>query len=363
MMTPKGWTTAVLGELCQPKQWPILSKSDMSTAGFPVYGANGIIGYSHTRTHSRPVLLVGCRGTCGSVHVAPADSYANGNAMALDQLSDRVDLRFLATWLRYRGFRDVTTGTSQPQITRQGIVKVDVPLPSIEEQRRIADILDRADALRAKRRETLAHLHALTQSFFVGMFGDPISNPRRFPVNAIGNLGQVVTGGTPPSASDGMFGGSTPFVTPGDLNDDLKVKRSLTERGAGLVGTVRPGATLVCCIGATIGKVGRARTRSAFNQQINAIEWNHEIDDHYGYMSMRWRRDVISGLGSSTTLPILSKSRFARIAIPVPPIELQRQYSKRSLEIVGMSSSGRAGLSLLDQLFESLEAEAFAGGL
>ena len=69
-----------------------------------------------------------------------------------------------------------------------------------------------------------------------------------------------------------------PFITPGDLESDLTVKRSLTDAGAKTSRTVGAGATLVCCIGATIGKVSMTTVCSAFNQQINAVEWGEGVN-------------------------------------------------------------------------------------
>ena len=191
-----GWPTATLGEIAQPKQWPTLSMAEMVATRFPVYGANGRIGYTDHFTHERPTILIGCRGSCGTVHITEPMSYANGNAMALDALDEsRVNIHFLARFLAHRGFRDVTTGTSQPQIIRQNLVRVLVPLPPLPEQRRIAEILDKADALRAKRRAALAQLDTLTQSIFLDIFGDPISNPRGWPTVRFEQLCERVTVG------------------------------------------------------------------------------------------------------------------------------------------------------------------------
>jgi type I restriction enzyme S subunit len=80
--------TVRLGEICRPRQWKTLSKKDLVADGFPVYGANGKIGFATEFTHSKPTLLIGCRGSCGSVHITEPFSYANGNAMALDELNE-----------------------------------------------------------------------------------------------------------------------------------------------------------------------------------------------------------------------------------------------------------------------------------
>lgn len=238
-----------------------------------------------------------------------------------------------------------------------------IPLPPLPEQRRIAEVLDGAEALRAKRRAALGQLDPLTQSIFLDMFGDPATNPKGWPSSTLRELGKVKTGGTPPSAKTGMFGGPIPFVTPGDLESDAPVKRSVTEAGAAECETVRPGATLVCCIGATIGKIGRAAVLSAFNQQINAVEWSESVNDTYGYAVLRFFKPTIIAWGASTTLPILKKSAFEKLEIPVPTVALQAEFAARSAEVDKLERSSRTCLALCDDLFASLQARAFQGEL
>ncbi len=231
------------------------------------------------------------------------------------------------------------------------------------ERRRIAEVLDRAEALRAKRRAALAQLDTLTQALFLDLFGDPATNPKGWPRKSLKELGKVTTGGTPPSATAGMFDGPIPFITPGDLESDAPVKRSLTEAGAAKSVTVRPGATLVCCIGATIGKTGKAMVSSAFNQQINAVEWGAEIDDSYGLAVLRFFKPTIIAWGASTTLPILKKSAFERIEVPVPPLKLQTEFSRRVEVVEGLTGQHRQSLTNLDELFGALQHRAFRGEL
>ena len=356
------WPKVPLGELAKPKQWPTLSKLEMMESGFPVYGANGRIGYYNTFTHEKPTILIGCRGSCGTVHVTEPKSYANGNAMALDELDEtRVNLSFLVQFFRQRGFRDVISGTSQPQIIRQNIVRVEIPLPPLAEQRQIAQVLDRAEALQANRQAALDQLDSLNQSIFLDLFGNPATNPKGWPHKTLFDLGKVVTGGTPPSAKAGMFDGSIPFVTPGDLESDEPVKRSLTAAGAEESRTVRAGATLVCCIGATIGKMGIAPVRSAFNQQLNAVEWFSGVDDHYGYATLRFFKPTIKSWGASTTLPILKKSSFEKIEIPVPPLSLQQEFARRFQATEKLRVSQKKSLMAINELFTSLQDRAFRG--
>lgn len=278
-----------------------------------------------------------------------------------------IDPAYFAHFFRTREYRQrvsaLAAGANINNLRNEHLDEFKIPLPPLIEQRRIAAILDKADALRAKRRAALAQLNTLNQSIFLTMFGDPATNPKGWPRFTLRELGTVITGGTPPSAKEGMFDGPIPFVTPGDLESDDPVRRSVTEAGAAEVGTVRPGATLVCCIGATIGKIGRAAVRSAFNQQINAVEWGPSIHDTYGTSVLRFFKPTIIAWGASTTLPILKKSAFERIEIPVPPIELQTEFAERSAEVGLLDQYSRESHAHCNDLFASLQARAFRGEL
>lgn len=236
-----------------------------------------------------------------------------------------------------------------------------IPVVALDEQVRIAHILDSADILREKRRASLQLLDNLKGAIFVEMFGDPLANPQGFGVSKLAELGEVSTGRTPPGGTPGLFGDEIPFVTPGDLETDKKPARFLSVEGAKSVRTVRTGATFVCCIG-TVGKTGLASQRSAFNQQINAVEWYPTVNDIFGYMSLRLQRDKVASAATSTTLPILKKSLFEKLEIPVPLLELQVMYSQRYALVAALGRELHRDLEQLDCLVEALRQHAFAGG-
>lgn len=169
-----------LFEICSPKQWKTISGNEILKNGkYPVYGANGIIGYYNEYNHEHETLLITCRGaTCGTLNISVPKSYVNGNAMALDDISEKVDLKFLYYSLLVRGFNDVISGSAQPQITREGLQKVYINLCQLSTQKAIAEKLDKVDALRKKDKELLAQYDELAQAIFIDMFGDPVRNEK-----------------------------------------------------------------------------------------------------------------------------------------------------------------------------------------
>ena len=159
-------------EISSPKQWKTISSDMLQTDGYPVYGANGIIGYYHEYNHKCETLLITCRGaTCGALNICQPYSYVNGNAMALDNLSDDVDIKYLYYYLLNRGLSDVITGSAQPQIVRQSLDKVVVEYPVLNKQKEIVDNLNNIEELISYRKEQLNKLDELVKSRFIELFG------------------------------------------------------------------------------------------------------------------------------------------------------------------------------------------------
>ena len=310
-------------------------------------------------------VVLGIRASIGE-KVVSDNVYCLGRGVAALRASERLSSRYLWHWLTDTNDLLVSKakGATFKQVNRDDIGELKIALPPLAEQQRIANILDAADALRSKRRAAIEEVDSLSQAIFIEMFGDPHKNTGGWPTRTLKRLGTVKTGRTPSGESSGVFGGEVPFVTPGDLEKDGgSSKRTLTERGAEEVGTVRAGAALVCCIGATIGKMAKATHRSAFNQQINAVEWAREIDDSYGISALRFFKSQIANSGTSTTLPILKKSLFEAIQIPVPPLPLQQEFARRIAAVEALKAAHRASLAELDALFASLQHRAFRGEL
>jgi type I restriction enzyme S subunit len=295
--------------------------------------------------------------------------FALANILAAALVKDRsvLSARFLARYLSFvkdRLIVPLMTGAANMSISVDRLATVPVEFPTLAEQECIANLLDEADELRRLRAQTDRRTYALIPAIFHEMFGNPIDNSRSWPVHEIRQLGRVVTGSTPPSAKKGMFGGEIPFITPGDLESNTrKTRRYVTEAGAAESRTARSGSTLVCCIGATIGKTDRTWERSAFNQQINAIEWGEQVDDDFGLVCMRQCSSVVIQLGNAFALPILKKSLFEQIQIPLPPLSLQREFATQVAEIRELESGQAASRQRMDALFQSLLHHAFQGDL
>ena len=184
-------------------------------------------------------------------------------------------------------------------------------------------------------------------------------------------LGKVVTGGTPPTSEAGNYGGEAPFYTPGDLDAGFHLttaKRTISLAGLATIRPIPASCVLVTCIGATIGKVGLNAVAGATNQQINTIVPDIPALSAYifHYFDGPGRYLVMDG-ASSTTMPILNKSAFSRLPVPIPPEDEAREITR--LIEAEYAGANAASVELIDcsaalaTLRHSILAAAFRGDL
>lgn len=137
------WEEKILGEISNPQQWKTISSSDMTESGYPVFGANGYIGFYSEYNHENETITVTCRGaTCGEVTLVKPKTYITGNSMSIDDIDEqKYNVKFIYYALCMRGFSDVITGSAQPQIVGSSIKKVKFLVPCMKEQSEIANFL------------------------------------------------------------------------------------------------------------------------------------------------------------------------------------------------------------------------------
>lgn len=329
-------TIMELGDICRPKQWPTLSKKELTENGFPVYGANGKIGFYSSYTHRKPTLLIGCRGSCGSVHITEPYSYANGNAMALDELNqDRADIKYLYHLFVHRGFRDVITGTSQPQIIQQHIRSVEIPLPPLEEQQRIAAILDKchkSELLATKATSLYSSLFKASFHSFLRQEEDRESIPQ-VPLSSV--CTRITKGTTPSSLGLPDADGDIPFVRVQDIDKNVLIAESVAlripmETHHALSRSMLQSGDILVSIAGTIGRVCEVRSLPPHGANCNqAVAIAKPIPDVVRplflkcLLSDRSAQKQMRGAGVTGTITNLSLSQLGEIRIPVPSIEAQ----------------------------------------
>lgn len=261
------------------------------------------------------------------------------------------------------------TGSAIRRIILSDLKNVEIPLPPLPEQRRIAAILNKADALRSKRREAIAKLNQLLQSVFLEMFGDPVTNPKGWPIVALSIYGNVATGNTPPRSAPENYGPGIEWIKSDNLNTRhdyvTKAEEQLSDVGARSARVAPPGSVLVTCIAGSLSCIGNLAItdrRVAFNQQINAVTPQNSPPE-FLYFLLKSAKPLIQDASTNGMKGMVNKSKFSAIQLPAPPIELQKEFSRSFLEIQKLRSLADAALERQETLFAALQQRAFEGKL
>ncbi len=364
---PKNWEKVALENLLeyeQPTNYIVASEEYNDSYPTPVLtaGKSFILGYTNETEgiyQNTPVIIFDDFTT--ESKFVDFEFKVKSSAMKILKAKDNDTLRYLYYLMQVLPFNN--TQHKRYWISEYSKIKIGIP-KDINEVKEIVKVLDAADRIISLRKECIKSAQDLIPVLFQEMFGDMSKNTNSYELFKIKNLGKVTTGSTPSSKKENMFGGDIPFITPADLESGRdKYGRYVTQEGAQNSRKVRAGSTLVCCIGATIGKVDKAIVDSCFNQQINAIEWNESINDIFGLYLFRQIAPLIRNKASHTTLPILNKGNFENIIIPKPPKPKQDLFAEKAQEIEEYIKAQQAELENAKTMFQSLLHHFLTGEL
>ena len=327
-----------LVDICNPKQWKTIPTSELLDEGYPVYGANGIIGYYSEFNHENPVVAVTCRGaTCGSINITVPQAYVTGNAMCLDDVRNDIEIEYLYYCLKHYNFNNVISGSAQPQITRQGMEKIVLSIFNHDEQVDIISKLKKTENVIGLRKQELAALDELIKARFVEMFGDAVDNPLRWNKK---QLQEIVTDdctisyGIVQTGEDQKDG--VPVFRPVDIVNripKLEELKKTTEKisnkykktilkGREMLITVRANIAETCIVGEEFKgcNVGRGIVPIRTKEDIMVLEFLKCILDS------KHINDDIKRKAKGITLIQLNMQDLREIELIIPPIEKQKAY-------------------------------------
>lgn len=260
-------------------------------------------------------------------------------------------------------------GISYPAVSDKDVKQVEVPLPPLAEQRRIVEILDRADDLRRLRAEADARADRILPSLFVRMFGDPATNSMHWPIKRIGEVCDIVSGATPKTERPEFWGGGIPWATPKDLSEldgwSLdRTARTLTGEGlASCSAAVIPEGSVLLSSRAPIGLVAVAGMPMCTNQGFKNLVCGPDVDPWYLFGWCRIRTTYLQSLGRGATFKEISKRIVESIELPLPPMQRQRRFRSRLMNLTSIHRARIQSARRIANLFRVLLGRAFSGSL
>jgi len=299
------------------------------------------------------------------------------------RVSAGVDSRYLSAFFQspdyWQQIEGGKRGIGQPNVNGTVLGDVQFPVPPLSEQRLIVAEIEKqftrleagVSALKRVQANLKRYRAAVLKAACEGRLVP--SNLSAWKQLKVSDIGEAITGNTPPTSDKENLGDELPFFKPTDLDVGYNVREArqyLSAKGAKLSRVLPAGAVLVTCIGATIGKTGFARVTCATNQQINALVVKPQTAiPQWAFMlfSSPVGQQQIKNNASATTLPILNKSKFEALEFPIPPLAEQMlivaELERRLSVVEELETVVSANLQRATRLRQSILQKAFIGEL
>ena len=338
------WEEKKLGEVAEffdGKRIPLSQEDRAKRQGsYPYYGASGIIDYIDDYIFEGEFVLLGEDGaniltrSTRLAFIISGKNWVNNHAHVMKAMGSNC---FLAESLERIDYNRYNSGTAQPKLNAKTCKGIELEIPTLPEQKKIADFLtsvdDRIGQLLKKKALLEDYKKGVMQQFFSQKIRFKDDNGNDFPdweEKKISATGNVVTGGTPRTSDRSLYDGDFMFVSPADIGEARYVKsttKTLTEAGHEVGRKIPANSILFVCIGSTIGKVAQAGADCTTNQQINSVIPNSSHDANFLLSLLVKQSSRIRLLAGNQAVPILNKSEFSKISITLPTLPEQKKIA------------------------------------
>jgi type I restriction enzyme S subunit len=376
----KGTTPKTLGKAYAKDGIPFLRGEDIR--GFAVNWENvalhideetsSILSRSVIKHGDLLITIAGTIGRCGFVG-ADAPLMNCNQAVAIIRLNyKKVDLEYACFACQSS---DVVQSLAQQRTTAtisnlslQQIGDIQIPLPPLDEQRRIVDILNHAASIRRLRDEARAKAREVIPALFVEMFGDPATNPKGWEVNKLSEMVSFISGATPSKQEPRFWGMGTPWVSAKDMKadpivsaEDLVTAAAFDESNLKLIPA---NSILIVVRGMILAHTVPIRVNAipvAINQDLKALRPRNAVHHQF----LRWCLQClhphllskVSNAAHGTTK--LDMDVMFNLEIPVPPITIQHEFAERVAEVEAISTLNDKAVVAAEQLAQSLMSQVF----
>lgn len=365
---------ARLGDVCQKATSNIAQKDLEGHSGvYPIYGASGFISNVDFYQQENPYIAVVKDGAgIGRIMKLPAKSSIIGTMQYIIP-NDNVNIGYLAYAMEHMNLSKYFTGATIPHIYFKDYQAEELPLPPIDEQKKIAAVLDKVSDLIAKRRRQLDKLDLLVKARFVEMFGDPIDNPNEWDKMLLSETtSKIGSGATPRGGKESYCDEGISLIRSMNVYDnrfEYKDLAHITDSQAAQLNNVivEENDVLINITGASVARscvVPRDVLPARVNQhvaiirciqnQLNPIFANHMfLNDKFKNLLLK------IGEAGGATRQAITKQQLEMLTIILPPLVLQNQFADFVEQTEKTKTSISHSLEKLETLKKSLMQEYF----
>jgi type I restriction enzyme S subunit len=375
------WEVKKLGEIVDildNLRRPI-TKRDRVEGQFPYYGATGILSYVHDFIFSEKLVLIGEDGAKwlsgdNTSFIAEGKYWVNNHAHVIRPKREIVIDEWIVYFLNFSDLTKYISGMTVPKLNQEKMRSIEIPIPSVQNQRKILANLDQSIAAiskaKANAEQNLKNAKELFERFLQSEFE---KKGRNWEIKLLGEVCEIMNGGTPDTTIAKFWDGQNLWITPKDMGK-LKgiyvsdTSRKLTNEGLkNSSAKILPINSIILSTRAPIGHLAINKRPISTNQGCKGLVPNKEISSLFVYYFLLMSVDLLNHLGTGATFKELSGSKLGAIEIPVPTLQEQQtvveKLNKLLVETQKLEVIYKQKLNDLEELKKSILQKAFKGEL
>lgn len=382
------WKRVALSEVCKTTSGgtPSRSKSDYYGGTVPWVKSGELEDYfiytteetitdeavqkSSAKIFPEGTLLIALYGaTVGKLGILKLDAATNQAVCAIFP-GENIDRDYLYFYLLSQRASLIESGAggAQPNISQDIIRRLEIPLPPLEEQRRIAAIARKCDHLRRTRRFTQQLSNTYLQSVFLKMFGDPLTNPKQWEIGKLSDLGILDRGVSKhrPRNDPKLLGGIYPLVQTGDVSNSQGYIKSYKQTYSQLgieQSKIWPRGTLCITIAANIAKTGVLTFDACFPDSVVGFTPNEKANTEFIQCWFSFLQKILEEIAPESAQKNINLEILRNLDIIIPPMQLQEKFASVVSRHERLRTQQREAERQAEHLFQTVLHRAFRGEL
>jgi type I restriction enzyme S subunit len=323
-------------------------------------------------------LLITCIGDIGRIGIIKDEASSNQQITAIKPKKEIiVDYLYYWFYANKEILNNKANNAVVPILNNKSLKEIKINYPPLEEQKRIAKILDDAQALKQKTEKLIQEYNSLAQSIFLDMFGDPVTNPKGWEKNPLKKLtSKIGSGSTPKGGKEAYFDKGISLVRSLNIHDNFFKYKDLAfisyDQALKLKNvTLQQNDVLINITGASVARctiVPKEILPARVNQHVAILRTKQELLNPiyllHLLISNNTKKDLLRvGSQGGATREAITKDQLENFLIPKPPLELQNQFAEKIALIEKQKELAQKELSETESLFDCLLQRAFNGEL
>lgn len=389
---PPEWVINPLSDTTEiiPGNSPPSSTYNKNEEGLPFFQGNSEFGHFHPEADTwcseprkeaeKNDVLMSIRAPVGDLNIADRDCCIGRGLAALRPQSINGLYLFYNLAERKPWLSRLATGSTFKSVTKGDLQLFEVPIPSLEEQRKIASVLYNVDQAIQKTEELINQSERVKLGLAQDLLSDGINDEAKVETNSrfgsipdswelhpLKQIGEIAGRTAPEKDESECWGGDIPWATPSEITSlegptISKTEEHLTEVALEKVSSnLLPPESVLLTTRATIGECAVNTVEMTTNQGFKNLIPGDRLDTWYAYYRLEYEGDYLASLSKGSTFPEVGKDTVGNFVIPVPPLEEQKEIAERLKSVDDMILSYKSNKSQLQRLKEGLMKDLLSG--